>query len=397
MKSTNDWPRVELGKVLRPPSRWKRQDANEYAYIDIASLDSNLKRITTTQPISSNSAPSRATTHVIEDDVLVSTVRPKLNAVAMVPAQMTNAIASSGIAVLRADPDKINPNYLFHVTQSQFFIQRCSDLATGASYPAVSDAKIRSISVPLPPLVEQQRIAEILDQTHTLQTANREQLRLHPQLRESLFNEHFGDPATNPNDFPLIPLGELSAVFSDGPFGSNLKSSHYTPDGVRVIRLQNIGVGEFIDDDQAFISEEHFDSLRKHECLPGDIIVGTLGEPNLRACLVPEGITPALNKADCVQIRVDDSKASVAWMCQLLNMPSTLRLAQAMVKGQTRARIAMGRLRKLKVPVPPIQLQKEFGLQIEVVQRQEALLKKQEENLRDLADSLQARAFTGRL
>jgi hypothetical protein len=48
---------------------------------------------------------------------------------------------------------------------------------------------------------------------------------------------------------------------------------------------------------------EHFDSLRKHECLPSDVLVGTLGNPNLRACVLPEEIPQALNKADCVRIR----------------------------------------------------------------------------------------------
>lgn len=266
-----------------------------------------------------------------------------------------------------------------------------------ATIPGISKSDVLREVILLPPLTQQQRIAEILDYAQSLQAAGRKQLSLRPHLRESLFHEHFGDPATNPYEFPLVPLGELSKVFSDGPFGSNLKSSHYTPEGVRVIRLQNIGVGEFVDRDKAFVSEEHFQSIRKHECLPGDIVVGTLGDPNLRASLVPKEITPAINKADCVQIRVDDSEANVVWMCQLLNMPGTLRLARALVKGQTRARIAMGRLRKLEVPVPPLHLQEKFALQLEAVQRQEALAKKREEKLRTLTNCISTRAFAGQL
>ena len=266
-----------------------------------------------------------------------------------------------------------------------------------AAVPGISKSDVLREDILLPPLSEQQRIAEILDYAQSLQSTSYRKLSRYARLRESLFNEHFGNPATNPYEFPLVPLGELSKVFSDGPFGSNLKSSHYTPDGVRVIRLQNIGIGEFIDRDNAFISEEHFQSIRKHECLPGDIVVGTLGDPNLRACLLPEEITPAINKADCVQIRVDDSEANAVWLCQLLNMPGTLRLSQAIVKGQTRARIAMGRLRKLKVPVPPLHLQENFAFQLEMLQTQEALAKEREEKLRALTFSLSTRAFAGQL
>lgn len=63
-------------------------------------------------------------------------------------------------------------------------------------------------------------------------------------------------------------LGELAAdeprSITDGPFGSNLTSAHYTDSGARVIRLQNIGNGVFRDA-AAYISLDHFETLRKHE------------------------------------------------------------------------------------------------------------------------------------
>src|SRR5215475_12026903 len=86
-------------------------------------------------------------------------------------------------------------------------------------------------------------------------------------------------------------------------FGSNLKTSHYRERGVRVIRLQNIGVGKFLDEDKAYISEEHFAALPRHHCFSGDVLIGTLGDPNLRACLQPKRIKRALNKADCILLR----------------------------------------------------------------------------------------------
>src|SRR5690606_330463 len=131
--------------------------------------------------------------------------------------------------------------------------------------------------------------------------------------------------------------------------------------GVRVIRLQNIGVGEFVDRDRAYISRSHFESLRKHECLPGDILVGTLGEPNLRACMQPNWLPQALNKADCVQIRVNQAVASTEYVCALLNIPSVEMMAHSLVLGQTRARISMGRLRDLKLPIAPKNQQDEFA------------------------------------
>lgn len=213
----------------------------------------------------------------------------------------------------------------------------------------------------------------------------------------SLFLDLFGDPAANPKRWPLRQMGELASKFSDGPFGSNLKSIHYRPTGVRVVRLQNIGVGEFLGDDAAFISEQHFAGLARHECKPGDVLVGTLGDPNLRACVLPPTVQKALNKADWVQIRANPNVATSAYICALLNMPSTAAKAQGLILGQTRSRISMGRLRQLEVPVPPLELQRQFTESAAAVQRLKATQQASLAKLDALFASLQHGAFRGEL
>src|SRR5262245_6005410 len=82
----------------------------------------------------------------------------------------------------------------------------------------------------------------------------------------------------------MLAMDSLGSI-TDGPFGSNLKTEHYTESGPRVIRLQNIGDGKFIDE-QAHISESHFRKLVKHEVRTGDIVVAMLGETLPRACMI---------------------------------------------------------------------------------------------------------------
>lgn len=178
---------------------------------------------------------------------------------------------------------------------------------------------------------------------------------------------------------------------------SLLKSSHYTALGVRVIRLQNIGVGEFLNDDEAYISKEHFSTLKKHECRPGDVLVGTLGDPNLRACIQPAWLPTALNKADGVLIRPDEQIANAAYICALLNQPSAEQMAQELIMGQTRLRISMGRLRTLKVPVPPLPQQQEFARRIAAVEKLKSAHRASLTELDALFASLQHRAFRGEL
>jgi len=80
-----------------------------------------------------------------------------------------------------------------------------------------------------------------------------------------------------PHGWAWVEVEDLAAnepsAFTDGPFGSNLKTSHYTEHGPRVIRLQNIGDGMFVDE-RAHISEEHFQRLRRHEARANDVVRG---------------------------------------------------------------------------------------------------------------------------
>jgi type I restriction enzyme S subunit len=287
------------------------------------------------------------------------------------------------------------PRFVSHFFQTQAYWAQVAKSARGAAQPGVNATKLKQLKIPLPSLHEQRRIAGILDSACVLQAKRRALNARFTELASSMFFALFGDPALNPMRYPCRPLGELAAKFSDGPFGSNLKTSHYTATGVRVVRLQNIGVGEFLDEDAAFVSEEHFGRLSKHECRPGDVLIGTLGDPNLRACIQPESLPIALNKADCVQLRPNKTIANASYVCALLNQPSVERMAHGLILGQTRLRISMGRLRGLIVPVPPLEQQQEFARRLEAAERHKVLLQSTLTKCDELIASLQGRSFRG--
>jgi type I restriction enzyme, S subunit len=257
--------------------------------------------------------------------------------------------------------------------------------------------KVSAIKIPVPPLSDQERIVRILDEADELRRLRAQADRRTADLIPAIFHEMFGDPATNPKGWEQRRIIELAEKMSDGPFGSNLKSAHYEEKGIRVVRLQNIGIGKFLDSDKAFISKSHFNSLARHRCLPQDVLVGTMGDPNLRACLLPDYIPEALNKADCVQIRPRKEVAISEYLCWLLNMPSTLTLASGMILGQTRSRISMGRLRELFVPAPPLPLQQQFADRVAEVRALEEGQAASRKRLDDLFQSLLHHAFSGEL
>jgi type I restriction enzyme S subunit len=329
---------------------------------------------------------------------IVMTRKGTVGNCAVYPEHFETGIMHSDLLRLRVDPFRSDSAFLVHqLHYSPDVARQLSLISGGAIMPGINVGRLKQLEVVMPSLPEQRRIAAVLDRAEALRAKRRAALAELDSLTQSLFLDLFGDPATNPKGWPCKPVGSLASKFSDGPFGSNLKSEHYTETGVRVIRLQNIGVGDFVDGNAAYISERHFAKLKKHECKPGDVLVGTLGDPNLRACIQPEWLPVALNKADCVQLRPDETVANATYICALLNQPATERMAQDLMCGQTRVRISMGRLRGLVVPVPPIKLQREFARRVSAVEKLKTAHRASLAELDALFATLQHRAFRGEL
>lgn len=160
------------------------------------------------------------------------------------------------------------------------------------------------------------------------------------------------------------PLRHLSISWCDGPFGSGLASEHYTDVGARVVRLQNIRSCAFAGGDEAFVDIEYFKKeLSRHAVLPGDVLIAGLGDDNNlvgRACVAPDGLGPALVKADCFRFRLDPKKANARFVAYSLST-SAGRAAGELSGGSTRSRINLGLMAGRKVLLPPIHEQERIA------------------------------------
>ena len=161
-----------------------------------------------------------------------------------------------------------------------------------------------------------------------------------------LFDE--GDLPELPEKWVWTTVGALAAPeknsITDGPFGSNLKTEHYTTIGPRVIRLQNIGDYRFVDV-EAHISNQHFDTLTKHQIRAGDVAIACLGDPVPRACVIPQSVGPAIVKADCVRFKPDPKLADGHYVCYVLNDDSTRARMSETVHGVGRARLNLQQIK----------------------------------------------------
>lgn len=206
------WPTVSIGDVCLPTRQVDpaRIGKPTFRYVDISSVDRVAKEITKTEVVSAQDAPSRARKLIQVSDVLISTVRPNLNAIAFVPQELDGEVASTGFSVLRANNELASARYLYYWAQHPSCVDFLVANATGASYPAVSDAVVKRAPLPLPSPREQQRIVELLDIADSLRRLRREADAKAARVLPALFLKMFGDPATNPKGWPTKPLGDAS-------------------------------------------------------------------------------------------------------------------------------------------------------------------------------------------
>ncbi|MDR2697040.1 MAG: restriction endonuclease subunit S [Holophagales bacterium] len=154
------WEEVRLGDMCNKDIMNISSDQNaEMVYIDISSIDNVTKRIVTTRIIPIKGAPSRAKQLILPKDVILSTVRPNLNAVAIYETESyIPVVASTGFCVLRCK-DELDYKYLFQFCLTDTVINILTEIAKGSSYPAVINSDVYNLKIPLPPLDEQRRIA----------------------------------------------------------------------------------------------------------------------------------------------------------------------------------------------------------------------------------------------
>lgn len=158
-----------------------------------------------------------------------------------------------------------------------------------------------------------------------------------------------------PQDWTWATVDQLAAPepnsITDGPFGSNLKTEHYKSTGPRVIRLQNIGDGVYIDE-EAHISQAHFERLQKHRIVAGDIVIAGFGENPPRSCMIPLAVGPAIVKADCIRFKPHTAVIS-QYLNIALNSDAVRKRTKGMVHGVGRPRLNLGEIKSIVLPLPP--------------------------------------------
>ncbi len=169
----SDWRTVKLKDVTVDVKSWDPSSEPEFTYVDISSIDNERCEIVDAKRIPGSNAPSRARRPIRGGDILFSNVRTYLRNVAQVQEIEAPAVASTGFTLLRPTSE-LDSRFLYHLTRSDFFIDRVTPEQTGTHYPATSDRVVRGQEISLPRLDEQKSIADLIDrlESNRLSTAS---------------------------------------------------------------------------------------------------------------------------------------------------------------------------------------------------------------------------------
>ncbi len=302
------------------------------------------------------------------------------------------------VSVLRSDRARIEPRYLYHWFSSpriQATVRSFGQQTTNISNLNVN--RCLRMALPLPPLPEQRRIAEILDKADALRAKRRAALAKLDTLTQSIFLDMFGDPTTNPKGWPAASLG---AMLFDVTNGLTRRRSDSDQGQSIVLRLRDIRDGwiDFSDVNRITLTT---DEENKYEVAPGDLLfIRVNGNPDyVGRCTLFNGFPEKVYFNDHImRVRVDRRRVDGVFLTFLLRGPHGKReIAKHRKTSAGQHTINQEGLGRIQLPVPPLPLQMEFGARISAIETAKIGHAASLAGLDGLFASLQHRAFRGEL
>ena len=294
------------------------------------------------------------------------------------------------------------------------------ELQTGAAIPQINNKDIYPLLVPLPPLMEQKRIVELIDKifeqidiidelqskynndvevlkSKVIDAATRGKLTeqlpedgnaedLYNQIqeekekliKEGKLKKQKPLPEIEENEIPFeIPknwrwvrveaLGEnVNNAFADGPFGSNLKKEHYSLEHqVRIIQLSNVGADGWKNENEKYTTYEHLKSIKRSEVEVGNIVIAKM-MPAGRAIIVPNVHDSFVLSSDCVKI-VPHRFINSKYLLYAINSEMFRKQVYKNVSGVGRVRTSLSKIKNYLLPLPSFNEQQRIANKLDML------------------------------
>jgi type I restriction enzyme, S subunit len=229
---------------------------------------------------------------VVAGDILVNITGDSVARVCRPPADVLPARVSQHVAIIRPDPERLDPSFLrYYLIQPAVQVDLLGLASAGATRNALTKAMLERLKIVAPQDVHQQRaVVRPLVSIDNKIELNRCMRQTLGATAQSIFQAWFVD--SEAEDAQVVSLRELTIKIGSGatPRGGR---DVYVDNGTALIRSQNVYDSQFVWDGLARITDEAATQLANVQVQPGDVLLNITGASILRTCVVPPDVLPA--------------------------------------------------------------------------------------------------------
>ncbi|MEA5507557.1 restriction endonuclease subunit S [Halotia wernerae UHCC 0503] len=297
-----------------------------------------------------------------EQHILYGKLRPYLAKIAC--PEFSDICSTDILPILpRSNVDR---KFLFHFLRQPKMVDYANSRAVGVNLPRLSPSVLANFEIPIPPLEEQKRIAEILDRAEELRSKRREAIAQLDTLTQAIFLEMFGDPLSNPKGWKVKTCKNICSRITVGIVVQ--PASYYQEYGVPALRSQNIKPNSISTDNLVFFSQSDNETkLAKTRVKAGDVVLVRTGQPGT-AAVIPEELD-GVNAIDLLITTPCKDVVDSVYLCSFFNSSWVKKLVLSSQVGQIQKHLNVGILNNAQIICPPLPLQQEFAHRVKSVEK----------------------------
>jgi len=341
---------------------------------------------------------------VYPGDILLAKTGATIGKVSIFPKEFEKGLIASSCAKISIDKNKADTIYIFYFLLSEFGYKQILALSTGATRPTINLTPISKITISLPPLPEQKKIAEILSTVDQAIEKVDEAIEKTERLKKGLMQElltkgighkEFKDTEIGriPKEWEVVKISNIADVKGGKrlPKGHNLVDFRTTYPYIRVVDFKNMSIDLA---NVKFLLPETYKAIKRYTISSNDVYISIAGSVGL-AGLIPvelDGANLTENAAKLCNLR----RVVKDYLAYILNSSLAQKQIHSFVGKAQQPKLALFRIEKIKIPLPPLPEQQKIAEILSFVDKRLELLRRKKEKLERVKKGLMNDLLTGR-
>ena len=296
----------------------------------------------------------------------------------MMPAGMTIIrpntekmyVLSSDCVRIKLDKNVATDEFFLYTTKSETFLNQVNNDSQGSTRVRTSISKIREMDFATPSLEEQAKIGEYFTNLDNLITLHQRKCDETKELKKFMLQKMFPKNGEKKpeirfegftDDWEQRKLSDAIVDIADGPFGSNLKTEHYTDEKeARIIQLSNLSDYGWQEPNTRYTTFEHAKEIRRCIVNEGELVMGKM-MPAGMTIIRPNTEKMYVLSSDCVRIKLDKNVATDEFFLYTTKSETFLNQVNNDSQGSTRVRTSISKIREMDFATPSLEEQAKIG------------------------------------